>query len=113
MFMAVLNWNTKLTSGLPIGLPLLLCLRKVNTTLSPVIVGDEDVPVPVVPDSLTISVLTERLPRAVSPVGVPRLNVSVWVGPGLDKLAGDLQGGLSDLERERTGRDAAEGYAKG
>ena len=70
--------NTKLTTGLPIGLPFLLCLRKVNRTCSPVIVGDEDVPgldvlpVPVVPDSLMVSVLIEGLPRA-----APR-----WACPG-------------------------------
>ena len=32
--------------------------------------------------SLMISVLTERLPRATPPVGVPRVNVSVRLGPG-------------------------------
>ena len=35
--------------------------------------------------SLMVSVLTEGLPRAAPPVGVPRVNVSVWLGPGSER----------------------------
>ncbi len=35
--------------------------------------------------SVMVSVLTEGLPRATPPVGVPRVNVSVWVGPGSER----------------------------
>ena len=32
--------------------------------------------------SVMVSVLTEGLPRTAPPVGVPRVKVSVWLGPG-------------------------------
>ena len=35
--------------------------------------------------SVMVSVLTEGLPRAAPPVGVPRVNVSVWLGPGSER----------------------------
>ena len=35
--------------------------------------------------SVMVSVLTEGLPRTEPPVGVPRVNVSVWLGPGSER----------------------------
>ena len=58
--------------------------------------------------SLMVSVLTEGLPRAAPPVGVPRVNVSVWLGPGSGRSVPVMScGGLPDPERQRAGRDAA------
>ena len=64
--------------------------------------------------SVMVSVLTEGLPRTAPPVGVPRVNVSVWVGAGVgEERAGDVPGGLPDPERQRAGRDAAVVHARG
>ena len=35
--------------------------------------------------SVMVSVLTEGLPRTAPPVGVPRVKVSVWLGPGSER----------------------------
>src|SRR5262249_41254308 len=41
-FMAVLNWNWSATTGVPDGLPVLVCLVETSTTLLPTIVGADD-----------------------------------------------------------------------
>ena len=60
-----------------------------------------------------IIVLAEGLPRLAPPVGVPRVNVSVWVGPGSGRSVPVIfKLVLPDAECQRAGRDATVGHAR-